>query len=51
MVIATRALNRSSTALCLYYKERCDLLSFQWPLLVGLELTNNSDVEVYSIFP
>ena len=28
-----------------------DLLSFQWPLLVGLELTNNSDVEVYSIFP
>ena len=35
----------------LYCKERCDVLSFQWPLLVGMELTNNSDVEVYSIFP
>ena len=35
----------------LYCQERCDLFSFQWPLLVGLELTNNCDVEVYSIFP
>ena len=26
-------------------------VSFQWPLLVGLELTNDSNVEVYSIFP
>ena len=35
----------------LYCKERCDLLSFQWPLLVGLELTNNNDAEGYIIFP